>query len=139
MWVNPLTGSWMTADEDLPQRVRQTIGPTKSMLMLFFNPKEFAIVDLLPQDTSFIAVYFVNNVILPLANRYVQQLGMSAVARCICISTIRSAILLGMSKNRWPAIGASVFPTSGIHPTWPSQTSTYLADYSNSSRQDLGQ
>jgi hypothetical protein len=25
-----------------------------------------------------------------------------------------------MLKNRWPDIGASVFPTSGIHPTWPS-------------------
>jgi hypothetical protein len=42
--------------------------------MVFFNPKEFAMVDLLPQDISFTTIYFVNNVILPLANRYVQQL-----------------------------------------------------------------
>jgi hypothetical protein len=24
-----------------------------------------------------------------------------------------------MSKNRWPATGASVIPTPRIHPTWP--------------------
>jgi hypothetical protein len=81
------------------------------MLAVFFNPKEFAVVDFLPQGTSFTAIYFVNNVILLLANRYVQRLGISAVASCICISAIPSATLLGMSKNRWPAIGASVLPT----------------------------
>jgi hypothetical protein len=45
------------------------------MLMVFLSPKEFAIMDLLPQDTSFTAVYFVNNMALPLANRHAQQLG----------------------------------------------------------------
>jgi hypothetical protein len=44
------------------------------MLLVFFNPKEFAIGDLLPQDTSFAVVHFVNNVILPLANQHAQQL-----------------------------------------------------------------
>jgi hypothetical protein len=48
MWVNPRTGFWMTMDKELPQIVRQIIGATKSMLMIFFNPKEFAILDLLP-------------------------------------------------------------------------------------------
>jgi hypothetical protein len=38
------------------------------MLMVFFNPKDFLIVDLLPQDTSVTAVYFVSNMILPLVN-----------------------------------------------------------------------
>jgi hypothetical protein len=65
-----------------------------------FNPKEFVIVDLLLCDTSLTAVHFVNNVILAFANRHAQQLGMSAVASCVCISTIPSAMLLGMSKNR---------------------------------------
>jgi hypothetical protein len=69
------TGSWMRIDEELPQRVHQTIGATKSMLMVFFNPKEFTIVDLLPQDTSSTPGYFVNNAILPLANWHAQQLG----------------------------------------------------------------
>jgi hypothetical protein len=69
----PATGPWMTIDEKLPRRVRQTIRATKSKVMVFFNPNEFAIVDLLPQDTSFTAVYFVNNVILPLAHQYSQQ------------------------------------------------------------------
>jgi hypothetical protein len=79
------------------------------------------------RHTSFTAVYFVNNVILLLANRHAWQLGILAVANCICSSTIPSATLLGMSKNKWPAISASVFPTLRIHPTWPSQTSTCLA------------
>jgi hypothetical protein len=74
----------------------------KSMLMVFFNPKEFIVFDLLPQDTSFAAVYFVNNVILPSVNRHAQQLGISAITSCIYIriSTIPSATLLAMSKNR---------------------------------------
>jgi hypothetical protein len=44
MWVNLATGSCMTIDEERPQRLRHTIGPTKSMLTVFFNPKEFGIV-----------------------------------------------------------------------------------------------
>jgi hypothetical protein len=54
--------------------VRQAIWATKPMLTVLVNLKEFAIVDLLPQDTSFTAVYFVN-MILPFASRHVQQLG----------------------------------------------------------------
>jgi hypothetical protein len=65
----------MMIDEELPQRVCQTIGATKTMLVVFFNQKEFARVGLLPRDTSFPGVYFVNSVILPLAHRYAQQLG----------------------------------------------------------------
>jgi hypothetical protein len=65
----------MPMDEELPQRVRQTIWATKSMLTVFFNPKEFAIMNLLPQGTSFTAVYYVENVIIPLANPYAQQVG----------------------------------------------------------------
>jgi hypothetical protein len=53
---------------------RGMITATKSILTVFFNPKEFAIDDLLPQDTSFTTIYFVNNVILPLANRHAPQL-----------------------------------------------------------------
>jgi hypothetical protein len=65
----------MAIDDELPQQVCQTIRATKSMLMAFFNPKEFTTMDLLPQSTSSTAGYFVNNVILPLANRHAQQLG----------------------------------------------------------------
>jgi hypothetical protein len=57
IWVDPPIGSWMTIDEELPQRVRQTIGATKSILTVFFNPKEFAIMDFFPQDTFFTTVY----------------------------------------------------------------------------------
>jgi hypothetical protein len=67
-WVNPSTGSWMIMNDELPQRVCQTIGATGSMLTVFFSPKEFVMVNILSQDTSFTGVYFVNNVILPLAN-----------------------------------------------------------------------
>jgi hypothetical protein len=65
----------MTIGKELPQRARRTIGATKLMLLVFFNPKEFAIVDLLPSDNSFTVVCFVNNVLLPLANWNTQQLG----------------------------------------------------------------
>jgi hypothetical protein len=39
MWVNPSTGSRMTVGEELPQPVHQTIGATRPMPMVFFNPK----------------------------------------------------------------------------------------------------
>jgi hypothetical protein len=64
----------MTTDEEFPQRVSQTIGATKSMLMVSFNPKEFAIADLLPQNISFTVADFVNNMTLSLANLRTQQL-----------------------------------------------------------------
>jgi hypothetical protein len=72
---NPPTGSWMTIDEELPQRMRQTIGADKSMLTVFFNPHEFAIVNLLPQGRSSTAAYFAENVIVPLVDRHAQQVG----------------------------------------------------------------
>jgi hypothetical protein len=139
MWVNQRTESWVTIDEELPQRMPQTITATKSMPMVFFNPKEFSIVNLLPLDISVTAVYFVSSVILPLATRHAQQLGISAVTSCICISTIPSAALFGMSKNQWPAIGASVLPTPDFTrlghgrplSVWPVKATTL--------REDLGQ
>jgi recombinational DNA repair protein RecR len=64
----------MTIDDEVLQRVCPTIRATKSILMVVFNPKEFAVVDLLLQDTPFTATYFVNNTILPLANRQAHQI-----------------------------------------------------------------
>jgi hypothetical protein len=63
----------MCPDEEIPQRVRQTIGARKSMLTLFFNPNHLAIVDLLPQPTNFTAAYFVARVVISLANQHHQQ------------------------------------------------------------------
>jgi hypothetical protein len=48
IWVPRPTRSLMTIDEELPQRLRETIGGTKSMLMVFFSLMEFARVDSLP-------------------------------------------------------------------------------------------
>jgi hypothetical protein len=45
------------------------------MLTAFFNRKEFAPVNWLPQGTSFTMAHFVDSVIIPLANRQVQQRG----------------------------------------------------------------
>jgi hypothetical protein len=45
------------------------------MLTVFFNPKEFVIVNLLPWSTSFTAPYLVINVNIPLANWHAQQRG----------------------------------------------------------------
>jgi hypothetical protein len=47
----------MTIDEELPQRVCQTIGAAEPMRKAFFNPKEFFTGTLLPQGTSFTATY----------------------------------------------------------------------------------
>jgi hypothetical protein len=42
----------MTIDEELPQQVNQTIGATKSMLTVFFNPKEMARVQGVPKAVN---------------------------------------------------------------------------------------
>jgi hypothetical protein len=61
MWANPPTGSWVTVDEKFILRVRQTIRVTKSWLTVFFKPRAFVIVHMLPQGTSFTAGYLVDN------------------------------------------------------------------------------
>jgi hypothetical protein len=73
MWFNLLTGSWMTIEEELPQRVRQTIRAANKMLTFFFDPNEFARVNMLLEVTSFTAAYVVDKVIVPSANRRAQQ------------------------------------------------------------------
>jgi hypothetical protein len=75
------------------------------------QPEKNIIMNLLPQGTSFTAVYFVGNQIIPLASQHAQRLGDISCRKLHCILTILSATLLGMSKNRRPVIGASVFPT----------------------------
>jgi hypothetical protein len=65
----------MTIDEQLPQRVHQTRKATESMVTVFFNPKEFIRVNLLPQGASFTVPYFPDNLIIPLASRQAQQSG----------------------------------------------------------------
>jgi hypothetical protein len=71
----PPTASWMTIEEELPQRMHETIRATKAMLTVFFNPIEFTPVNLLPQGTSFAAAYFADNVTIPSANQHAQQRG----------------------------------------------------------------
>jgi hypothetical protein len=46
MLVNLLTAIWMTMDQESPSRVHQTMKAIKSILMVFFIPKEFVIVNL---------------------------------------------------------------------------------------------
>jgi intergrase/recombinase len=81
MWFNLLTGSWMTIEEELPQRVRQTIKAANKILTVFFNPKEFARANMLLEVTSFTAAYFVDKVIVASANRRAQQRGDIACRR----------------------------------------------------------
>jgi histone-lysine N-methyltransferase SETMAR len=66
LWDTQRSGSWLEIDQELPVRVKQTIGARKSMLTVFFNPRRFAVVDLLPQGATFDADYFVAQVIRPL-------------------------------------------------------------------------
>jgi hypothetical protein len=65
----------MTIEEESPQRVRQRIRATRSIPIVFFNRKEFTIVSLLPQGALPAAAYFVDNVIIPLANPHTRQRG----------------------------------------------------------------
>jgi hypothetical protein len=73
-------------------------------------------VNLLPQSNSLTAVYFAHKIILPLASRFIQQRADRARHKLLLISTIRSATLIGMSKNKWPVIDASLFRTAIIYP-----------------------
>jgi hypothetical protein len=114
----------MTIDEELPEKVRQTIKTRKSMLTVFIDPTKFVIMNLLPHSTSFIAVYFINNMIIRLASGHTQQGMIWLVTNCIYISTTLNATLLGIAKKKCPAFNVSVFPTSRIHPLWPAQNST---------------
>jgi hypothetical protein len=111
MRVSWPSGSWVTIDAELSQNVPQTMRVTKSMLTVFFNLKKSARVKVSAQDTSFTAACFVENVFILLADRHAPSQATSPAGDCICISTIPSPILPGMSKKRWPAVGASVFPT----------------------------
>jgi hypothetical protein len=117
----------MTTEQELTQRMRQTIRVSKSVLTVLFNQKGFAVVNLLPQGMSFTAVSFVDSVIIPLAIRHTRQRGTSPTANLIYISTVPSATLLGMSYKRSPGIWVSVFPIGHIHPTWLSQISGYIS------------
>jgi hypothetical protein len=123
----------MMINRELPQRVRQTGGATKSVLAVFLNPKEFAIVDLLGQNAVFTALYFVNNVILRWANRHAQQL--EDIGHCkLHLHFNNSNGHTGQHVQEQIASDRCVrVPHPGIHPTWPSQTSTFLAGESNNS------
>jgi hypothetical protein len=70
------------------------------MLMAFFDPNEFPIVGLLPQERSLTAVSFAKNLIFHRLTGLLSSWEIAAVASCIYISTILRATLLGMSKNR---------------------------------------
>jgi hypothetical protein len=124
---------WIMDEEELPRRVRQTIGETKSMLTVVFHPKKFAVVDLLPQDTFFTAVYFLNKVILPLAGQHAQQLGDNGRRKLhlyIDNSNCHTArhVQEQMTIHRRVSV-----PHHPYSPTWPSQISTCLAGQSNQS------
>jgi hypothetical protein len=118
-------GSWVTTGEELPQRMRQTVRAARSILTDFFSPKESVIANLFPQSMPFTKLYFVDNVIIPLAGRYAQQRGDIAGRKLQLHSTIPSATLLGMPKNKSPTIDT---PHPHVHLIWPSQTSTCSVD-----------
>lgn len=63
----------MTIEEELAKGMRQTMRATRSRLTALFNLTEFALMDLLPRGTSFAAVCFVDNAIIPLVNRHTWQ------------------------------------------------------------------
>jgi hypothetical protein len=58
------SGSWLAVDQELPVKVKQTIGAPTSMLTAFFNPNSF-VVDLFPESESFTSAYFIDHVLNP--------------------------------------------------------------------------
>jgi hypothetical protein len=98
------------------------------MLTVFFNPEEFAIVDLLPQDISFTTVDFLSNVVLLLAHRHAQQLediGRRKLHLHFDNSKCHTAGHVGQQMASYRCVLVLHPP---VHPTWPSQISTCLAE-----------
>jgi hypothetical protein len=83
-WHNDNFGSWLAIDDELPVRVRQTIGARKSMLTMFFSPKTFAVIDFLPEGTPFNGAYFVAQVVNPLHQLHSTATGNDA-RRKLCV------------------------------------------------------
>jgi hypothetical protein len=78
------------------------------MLAAFFNAKEFVIMNILRQGTSFTAASFVGNVILPLGSREAQERG--GLARHNLHLHFQRP-LSSASTKKWPT-GRPVFPTT---------------------------
>jgi hypothetical protein len=53
------SASWLEVDQELPVSVKQTIGAQESIVTVFRNPRNFVVVDLLPQGITFDADYFI--------------------------------------------------------------------------------
>jgi hypothetical protein len=43
--------------------MKQAIGAPKSMTTLFFNPNSFSIIDILPENATFNAAYFIDRIL----------------------------------------------------------------------------
>jgi hypothetical protein len=120
----------MTTDEEWPEQVPQIIGAVKSILVVFLNPKEFAIGDLLPHNTFFAEIYFVNSLIPPMADPHVHQLG--------TIGRLKLHLRFDNSKYHTARHIQELMVSRQcvlIPLTWPSHTSICLASSSNDSRE----
>jgi hypothetical protein len=62
-------------DSEVPERVKPTIESKKSILALFFNLYAFSVVHVLPQDAHFIAKYFIDHIVISLAQNHSIQSG----------------------------------------------------------------
>jgi hypothetical protein len=65
----------MTINGELPQRLRQRITASASVLTTFLNSKKFITVNMLPQGTSFTAASLADTVTISLASRHPQHRG----------------------------------------------------------------
>jgi hypothetical protein len=106
----------MTIEQELPQRVCQTTKAAKPMLTVFLNPKEFALVNLLPQGRSFTAAYFVDNVTVPLANRQARQPGDISRRKLYLHFSNSKCHTARHVQEEIAAIGPPVFSIPHIHP-----------------------
>jgi hypothetical protein len=66
MWDNFPTGSGPPLDREILQKIRQTIGAKKLMLVVFCSPVRFPMRDMILQDITFTAECFVAQVLTPL-------------------------------------------------------------------------
>jgi hypothetical protein len=137
MWMNRPTGSWIIIDKELTQRLRQRIRATRLILAILFNPMEFVKLNLLPQGTSFTAVYLVANVTIPLASRHGRQqrdISRQKLHLHFDNSKYHAARHIYEQTARHRCVRV---PHFHIHPIWLSQASISSGNYNNNSPGDL--
>jgi hypothetical protein len=125
------SGSWLAVDQELPVRVKQTIGTAKSILTVFFNPNSFAVVDLYQKmNHSLRHTSWIMFSIHSFGFMRVRQ-ARTRIASCGCILTILPATSHMRLLMRWRTCAAEESYTPLTPPISRSVTATGLVASKN--------